>query len=124
VNIYEAIMAAADHIEQNPQDFNFCNGHFPRGGLGACPLVWIGLLGGIPHDVAYGEYCNSVSLVLTGDARITEFFERCSELGSVSRRECSPHVLRAYAAKYHAPSVPRMDLPAAVRAIFEDAPAL
>lgn len=47
MNLYDAIMKAADHIEQNPQLFDYHNIYVPDCGTPACALGWIGHFAGI-----------------------------------------------------------------------------
>jgi hypothetical protein len=45
-NIYDAIMKAADHIERNPELFQFHRIYVPECGTPACALGWIGFFVG------------------------------------------------------------------------------
>lgn len=50
MDIYSAVMKAADHIERNPQEFNFNTAIIPRSagcGTPGCALGWIGTFAGL-----------------------------------------------------------------------------
>lgn len=51
LNVYDAIMAAADHIEKNPAQFVFTKSDTPRScGSPGCALGWIGYFGNLGRD--------------------------------------------------------------------------
>lgn len=114
MNIYNAIMKAADHIERNPGEFRFSSIGLPKGiGCGApgCALGWIGFFAGVAHKTF-----DTISLVATNGVSERPgvspllsidqgtFYKRMNELASgwtFDSSECAKG-LRLYAAKYHA----------------------
>lgn len=51
MNIYHAILAAADHIERYPREFQFCAVSIPKKpncGMPGCALGWIGTFANLP----------------------------------------------------------------------------
>ena len=48
MNIYNAILKAADHIERNPHLYDFYRSNVPNCGTPGCMLGWIGHFMGIP----------------------------------------------------------------------------
>lgn len=47
MNLYNAIMKAADHIERDPESYNFGRIHVPDCGTQGCMLGWIGFYAGV-----------------------------------------------------------------------------
>lgn len=124
MNIYTAIMKAADHIERHPSQFKFAQlGIPPRSDCGTpgCALGWIGFFagkrGGLLGPVCRNEATSPArQLALTPDGPLLpmeltqkEFYERMNEAvgggWSGDAAICSAG-LRLYAAKYHAPTKP------------------
>jgi len=113
MNVYEAIMKAADHIERHPNEFMFTAAFCPeKPGCGSpgCALGWIGAFMGLG---ARGFM--EVAMRLTGERFSTAddtFYGRMNNLNGkrVDWRKnpdkCA-RALRLYAAKYHAPAKPR-----------------
>lgn len=117
MNVYSAIMKAADHIEQNPGEFNFRSVRVPEApgcGTPGCALGWIGTFAEV-KDETY----ESISLVVGNDTDrelwavknpllnldAVTFYERMEALGGGnswrrSNTECA-RVLRVYAERYH-----------------------
>lgn len=113
MNIYDAMMKAADHIERNPRLFNFDMCSIPGDcGTPGCALGWIGYFAGIKNDDE--KEIGAVAGHVSGGCRIEEsllrisqrqFYERMDEFNSwwnMSARKCA-HAMRLYAAKYHVP---------------------
>lgn len=127
MNTYQAIMRAADQIEQNPTTFRFFSTDIPNVcGTPGCALGWIGFFADLPR-------MNRVSHDLLGltDSDTPEngdrtFYSRMNELDEYQYRwhtnasHCSK-TLRLYAARYHAPEKPHFTgLPDIVREIFTE----
>lgn len=131
MNIREAILKAADHIERNPGTFRFSVGTKPHDcGSPGCAIGWIGYFAGcksrsyidiskelfnIHHSEVYLRLTSAESPLATDWAYGTwpRSAERCA---------CA---LRFYADKYHpADGIAEVTgLPASVRAIFDMTPA-
>ncbi len=117
MNIREAILKAADHIERNPRMFNFDEVVVPGNcGTPGCALGWIGHFSGVrPTDLQIWAFVNrDVCKPILGMPAGT-FYDRMDELhGQTTWRhsaaECA-FALRLYADKYH---------PAEVQPIAED----
>ena len=116
---YEATHAAADHIEQNPELFNFHRIRVPDCGAPGCALGWIGAFAGI----APGEsIARTEEFLQTSDK---SFYRRMNGLVSEKLWQRNPRIcakgLRLYAEKYLASDKsPEQDfIPASVRRIFE-----
>ena len=114
--VYEAIMKAADHIERNPEDFNFMSVAIPSCGTPGCALGWIGSFGGLSKGSCGFSDAATDLLKLepellggSGSCETSEFafYNRMDALcGNMLWRKAA-HVcadaLRKYAEKYHAP---------------------
>lgn len=119
MNIYNAIMAAADSIELRPALFDFGRIKIPACGTPGCAVGWIGHYLGLPT----GEGIHLVEKAI-GDIGI--FYNRMASIHQTTAdsgwwrdsAEICANNLRAYAAKYHAPSI--TGIPDSVRAIFSD----
>lgn len=123
MNIYNAIMTAADHIESDPGSFNFSRSRVPAAcGSPGCALGWIGFFLGTT-----GIHACDVAIEIGVDCTLNpnrkpegNFYERVDALvGSewiFNAAKCVKG-LRLYAAKYHAPK--RTGLPETVRDIFK-----
>jgi hypothetical protein len=134
MEIYDAIMKAADHIERNPALFRFESVYIPGDcGTPGCALGLIGYFLGISEDRAAQE-CGGTHTVphiavqylktswidlFRHDESSSEFYRRMAELTDTlwksSADKCAK-ALRLYAAKYHAPQ--RTGIPAIIREIF------
>jgi hypothetical protein len=125
--VYEAIMAAADHIERTPDAYGFFFGDIPKSrDCRACALAWIGFfmgLSGEALDVARAIGCPSSTF--EGSEEIV-FYNRMNNLSNASwcchSSRCVA-TLRLYASAYHTPvfTGPRTftGMPDSVRQIFE-----
>ena len=116
MNIYDAIMAAANHIERNPSQFKFSSVLVPEGpecGTPGCALGWIGTFAGVKHP-----YTGSISLVASieekwdtwgGRPFLPEttgtFYARMDALAQTvmwrDNATLCAQTMRAYAEKYH-----------------------
>lgn len=145
MNIYDAIMKAADQIEEAPASFNFMSTRIPdRCGSPGCALGWIGLFAGRPKGVQWWSFAAVATHVL-GLPDSTDFYHRMDDLTPFVRRltgeswqwrdnakDCARN-LRLYANKYHAVDPVEIDdtkiepakpvitgIPKTVRAIFTE----
>jgi hypothetical protein len=105
MNVRDAILKAADHIERNPQAYNFWKTDVPDCGTPGCMLGWIAASAG----QAVGRPFNEIS-ILGVDSSV--FYERIyAASGSFAcalTGETAPRALRLYADKYH-PAEPKDD---------------
>jgi hypothetical protein len=120
MNIYQAIMKAADRIEQYPQEFNFGSIGVPNEcGTPGCALGWIGFYADVtPGIVGFSTAAREILRLpatrydgaIEGAPEFT-FYKRMDELtgGTTAWRNSAPRCargLRLYAAKYHADDKP------------------
>ena len=130
MNIREAILKAADHIERNPEDFRFTQPAVPdQCGTPGCALGWIGYFLGEPEGLiwSYTHLDVSEHWLQLGHSTIGAeiFYNRMSALEngllwntwSVNAHRCA-ETLRKYADKYH--PAPADVIPASVREIFAE----
>ena len=123
MNIYNAILAAADHIERNPEEFSFGSIIIPKEPCGSpgCALGWIGHFADAARPHSRSISCVAANDIYDEKMRrllrlenpllgIThgEFYARMDALaGSYDWRREAPtcaRALRLYAKKYHAPA--------------------
>jgi hypothetical protein len=103
MNVYEAILKAADHIETNPKLFNYSENRIPDCGTPGCALGWIGHFLGLK-----GDY--ETVLQQMGLHHLTEFSaDRMDVVGGVMsfwrhNAQACAKTLRLYAQEYHAPT--------------------
>ena len=131
--IRDAILKAADHIEQNPQSFNFRETFTPNDECGTgCALGWIAYFLNIKdtYDSSAVGIVKVASLLLTGEILLTqvtakdvpnclEFYNKMHTLDfdwKKSAVNCAK-ALRLYADKFY-PEV-QSGIPDSVKAIFE-----
>jgi hypothetical protein len=125
MNIRQAILLAADHIEQHPAAFNFRSIYVPKSDCGTpgCALGWIGYFYGCvdkPRQAYDGR--TNVSYVASETVQIepSEFYDRMTEALGYTWTESSElcaRGLRLYADKYH-PAESRALIPESVARIF------
>jgi hypothetical protein len=124
MEIRDAILRAADHIERHPQDFNFGSVSIPVCGTPGCALGWISAYCDFPRgEHGFSKCCDLLGLepeFQTGikldagafkDQSFT-FYNRMKKLGGSSW--CSNAIncaeaLRLYADKYHPAPVKEPD---------------
>lgn len=102
MNLYNAILKAADHIEHYPDDFNYHMLGVPACGSPGCAVGWIAHFSGVkaqPIGVT-GEVCKQVlgvdywgSFVGRMDRAVTGYWRRDPFVCAAA--------LRLYAEKYH-----------------------
>jgi hypothetical protein len=123
MNIRQAILSAADSIEQQPDSYKFSAIGLPDCGSPACALGWIGHHLGF--SMCLGDIINRATKIISGKENHTEFYRQME--GICDRRFFSKWTtteiadgLRLFADKYH----PEKDyIPASVRAIFDESQA-
>ena len=129
MNIRQAILAAADSIEQNPDMFNFMANERPDLSCGTpgCALGWIGFYLGVgtarsmPTPTARAMGCPKMSLPSSVSGERYEdwgFYRRMYKLyGGYGWKHAAPkcaETLRLYADRYHAEN----NIPKVVTDIF------
>lgn len=111
MNVYKAIMKAADHIERNPHDFKFTQAQAPdRCGSPGCALGWIGFFYGLDR-IDFGNTFRGnvrrVSSQLLGldwpDHIGHPFYKRMDTIESSWKEDATAcaRALRIYADKHH-----------------------
>lgn len=119
MNIYNAIMKAADHIEKNPTEFAWHScvvPSIPHCGTPGCALGWIG-------SFMQAETISCVAIAMNCGGELS-FYNRMDELedhyGWTRNASDCARALRKYAEKYHATDKPeRTDfIPTEIRALF------
>lgn len=111
MNVREAILAAADHIERHPGQFTFWSCSVPDGcGAPGCAIGWIGHFMGAEHS-AIG-FRVAVKKLGYGESEML-FYDRMDEIaGSRAWKQSAAacaNTMRLYADKYHpaeSPAVP------------------
>jgi hypothetical protein len=122
MNIRDAILKAADHIEQNPRQFNFGSIKIPRKsdcGTPGCALGWIGFFGGLTwKESDYdSEWCvlRASNELLGHDDQMhssSVFYDKMGALVS-GWKDSAPRcaaALRLYADKYHPADQPTVEV--------------
>jgi len=122
MNIRQAILMAADSIEQNPKLFDFNTAEIPDCNTPGCALGWIAAhLGESIH--LYGGWNYKKLARVMGTRGDIEFYERMNALNGHKWKhnadKCAK-TLRLYADKYHsAPIESHAGIPAVVLEIFD-----
>lgn len=105
MNLYNAIMKAADHIERNPDEFNWNHVDVPDApgcGTPGCALGWIASFLGCTRDGL--GFVAAAHALGVGDEHYI-FYRRLDEFAPFAKWRQKASVcafaLRAYAAKYH-----------------------
>lgn len=101
MNIYDAIMVAADHIERHPEEFEYgCVQvpDYPGCGAPGCALGWIARFAGDGHWT--GTWTDDLM-----DVHDVTFYRRMDGFDGQWKSDASAcaAALRAYARKFHAP---------------------
>ena len=118
MNVREAILKAAAHIEKNPNEFDFMAVCFPEPGCGTpgCALSWIGSFLG--KRATYGVTTLSIEVLAVST---WTFYERMKQFENNWRHEADScaRALRQYADAYHPATQTRHSgIPANILAIF------
>lgn len=124
MNVRNAILAAADLIERNPELWAFNNTEVPPCGSPGCAIGLIGALMGAKVDTVVSHI--SLDVVSVKDR---EFYNRMTDINCAmpncigrpswhDSAEVAAECLRIYADKYHANSTTKTGLPDVVRKIF------
>lgn len=109
MNVRQALLAAADHIEARPQAYCFKNSNKPDCGSPGCLMGWVGFFAEVKdkdkRDWDTPGYANQVAKEVLGLNGWAHFFGLGSELGDFSKytqdSKQAAGMLRAYADKYH-----------------------
>lgn len=105
MDIYSAIMKAADHISAEPFDYNYGRTrHYC--GTPCCVVGWIGVFSGETEEQMWECLEPRTTRLIGVGYRV--FDERMNNLapGWKTSAELAAHGARLYAAKYHAPVTP------------------
>src|SRR5438477_13140114 len=105
MNVYDVILQAAHVIEKEPYLFSYRQSRVRSCGSPACAIGWIGFCAG-ETELEKSEGLDDRTERLLGVDYWCTFEHRMSELDSKwnwSAANCAT-TLRAYAAKYHAPT--------------------
>lgn len=112
MKVYDAIMKAADHIEQHPKGFNFMLTGIPTCRTPGCALGWIGVFCGAPRSITeVSKNFLKLPPVLEAGYWSTNvtFYNRMNDLGGEDWKwnaaSCAK-ALRLYAEKYHGDEKP------------------
>lgn len=129
MNVRQAILNAADHIEQRPRDFDFMRCAVPADcGTPGCALGWIGHFLGM-GGADFKDVNARLGLETDELMGARQFYDRMDALNNAnpgemewtdSSRICAK-VLRLYADAHHPES--RALIPESVRRIFTASPA-
>jgi hypothetical protein len=120
MNIRDAILEAAAHIERNPDDFNFHSIEKPSHcGTPGCAIGWIGVFAGIEEE--HPSWLSAIKRQTGIDAH--DFYKKMSDiqLGWIFEAASCAITMRLYADKYH-PAERRDLIPESVRNIFTMTP--
>lgn len=116
MNVYDAMLKAADYIEKNPEQYNFMRGDKPECGTPGCLLGWTGVF--MKFETQQASYVSALADRLGADFHV--ILGRFLNLGWEGKQYLSyagrdsdaakngARVLRLYAAKCHAPVKPAM----------------
>lgn len=115
MNIREAILHAADHIERNPRAYQFDTNSKPKCGTPGCLLGWIGHFAGI--EATDDSYMDVVAKVIGHEwMYMGDLADELGLGGYTVDAKRAASVLRAYADRHH--PAPKPGIPESVRAIF------
>jgi hypothetical protein len=129
MNIRQAILKAADHIEQNPHLYEFYQNEVPECGTPGCMLGWIGHFLGVRGSVGY-QVCPAMGLGEGQDGFIRKGIHELAieEMGHTRKwpdyatdAKAAARLMRLWADRNH-PAESRALIPASVRAIFTMTP--
>lgn len=109
ISIREAILKAADWIQQHPKDFQFSSCDIPSCGTPGCAIGWIVAFSGFKPGKEWnaGLAEKALGIFNNGDAD-EEFYNRMDKINErwlYHPSECA-ETMRLYADKYH-PSIER-----------------
>jgi hypothetical protein len=109
MNIYDAIMAAADHIEAHPKLFDYQETTVPGCGSKGCAVGWIAYFQRVKQAFDLDELCQSAIGVRYWNDFVPRMdsLEKREDYWRVNAASCA-RTLRAYAGKYHAPAKPHL----------------
>lgn len=125
MNIYNAIMKAADHIEKHPERFDYWSTMVPHSeGCQACLLGWIGFyFGQTIRDDIHGPIDQRITLLGVHYSVFYAAIAKMSDVASLSQADPKRLAagLRLYAAEYHEKAA-ITGIPDSVRQIFAELP--
>jgi hypothetical protein len=109
MNIREAILKAADHIEGNPGLFDFYGRDVPERDSPACALGWIGYFAGLKSGTCNGRVSDAVFGTLDTGTFYGRMASLCGSGWWMRNAKGCAQALRAYADTYH-PAEPEISL--------------
>lgn len=120
MSIRQAILKAANSIEQNPDMFDFGSLYWPDCGTPGCALGWISVYSGIERE-EFWTYSRDKLRELLGISNSGQFYGRMINISnhsnwSHSADKCAK-ALRLYADKYHPSESTHTGIPDSVLAI-------
>jgi hypothetical protein len=116
MNIRNAFLRAADHIERNPKDYDFCNNEKPTCDTPGCLIGWVGVFAQVQARSDPGLYTIDVAKAIGHSWQDIAAFANERGLEGYSHiPEQAAKLLRAFAEEHF----PADSIPASVRAIFE-----
>ena len=121
MNVREAILRAADSIEERPELFRFSSTRTPDCGTPGCALGWISAhLGGTAGESwgMHDELFEAMGIAFEQHGR---FYDRMNAIatGWAWDADRCASALRQYADKYHPAQSKHTGIPDSVRAIFQ-----
>ena len=130
MNIRQAILRAADHIESHPELYEFHRNEVPACGTPGCMLGWIGYFLGVKGSVVYAV-CPAMGLGQGQDGFIRNGIHKLA-VEEMKRRgsgwpdyagdaKAAARLMRTWADRHH-PAESRALIPESVRAIFTMTP--
>jgi hypothetical protein len=118
MEIYDAIMKAADQIEWHPETYAFYANEVPGCCTKGCLLGWIGYFMGVRAGAdVFRDVAPLVGLRPTVSLVASSMGRKHNE--SPFDTEDAARILRRFAERYKPVPLPHVDLPAKVRAIFD-----
>jgi hypothetical protein len=129
MNIRQAVLKAADHIERNPHLYEFYRNEVPECGTPGCMLGWIGHFLGVKGSVGY-EVCPAMGLGEGQDGFIrngihelaVEESKRTNQWANYAGdAKTAARLMRLWVDRHH-PAESRALIPESVRRIFTMTP--
>lgn len=112
MNIRDAILAAADQIQRDPESFNYFGNDLPSCGTPGCAIGWVAHFRGIRGSFNAASDRDAIRAIgVHWNYHSRSFVGRMDELSPVWRNDAAAcaRALRLYADKYHpaeSPAVP------------------
>lgn len=120
MNIYDAIMKAADHIEADPSSYNFFEPNAPGAGGRGCMIGWVGHYMGLAGKDVYHEVVPALGVDVAKNTLPNILHVVGFQAGDgcvTADARLAAKVMRRWAKTYQAP-VKHIGIPDRIRAIF------